>query len=221
MNRSTDRRRSRQGFGSRALATALITALLGACGTVPERPMPSQTEDTAAAEPDKGDPRARFSSAMDLWKQNQISEAETAFTELVQDFPDYAGPWTNLGILYAKSNRRDRAIGALTKAASLNPQNKTAFNWLGILHRESGDLNRALQSYQQALAIDPEYALAHYNLGILYDAHFKRPADALPHYRDYLRLAKTEDLKVMAWIAEIEARQPAPAPVAPSTDAAP
>jgi tetratricopeptide (TPR) repeat protein len=175
---------------------------------VPEKPQPPPVAAETPTPPDKGDPRARFDAALDLWRQNQIAEAEHAFKALANDFPDHAGPWTNLGILFARSNRRDQAIGALGKAATLNPQNKVAFNWLGILHREAGNHDRARLSYERALAIDPDYALAHYNLAVLLDAHLKRPADALPHYRDYLRLAKTDDLKVMAWIAEIEAASP-------------
>jgi tetratricopeptide (TPR) repeat protein len=206
MNRSTDcmpcRMPGRIGW-------LVLAGVLAACGSVPERPQPPPAQAEAPL-PDKGDPRARFNAALDLWRQNQIAEAEDAFKALVEDFPDHAGPWTNLGILFAKSNRRDQAIGALGKAATLNPQNKVAFNWLGILHREAGNLERARLAYERALAIDPDYALAHYNLGVLLDAHLKRPADALPHYRDYLRLARADDLRVMAWVAEIEATMPSP-----------
>ena len=176
--------------------------------------------------PDKGDPQARFDAALTLWRNNQIGEAEEAFVSLAQDFPQHAGPWTNLGILYAISNRREQAVGALTKAASLNPKNKVAYNWLGILSRESGDLNRARLAYDKALQLDPDYALAHYNLGLLLDAHLKQPAAALPHYRAYLQDGAADDLRVLAWIAEIEAAaRPAPQPPAagtvPATDTAP
>jgi tetratricopeptide (TPR) repeat protein len=215
MNRSTERERL---GAARRLGWLAAVALLAACGTVPKTPQPPPTPIEAPA-PDKGDPRARFNAALDLWRQNQIAEAEEAFKALANDFPDHAGPWTNLGILFARSNRRDQAIGALGKAATLNPQNKVAFNWLGILYREAGNHDRARLSYERALAIDPDYALAHYNLAVLLDAHLKRPADALPHYRDYLRLAKTDDLKVMAWIAEIEAALP-PAPEQPQAEPA-
>lgn len=193
----------------RAALIASSTVLLSACGsfggqTLPDRPEPETTA------PDKGDPQARFDAAMMLWQQNQISEAEEAFSSLSQDFPDFAGPWTNLGIMYAKSNRRERAIAALSKAATLNPQNKIAFNWLGILYREGGDLERARLAYEKALAIDPNYALAHYNLGVLLDEHLKRPLDAVPHYRAYQSLQDENDLRVMAWIAAIDAATPAP-----------
>ncbi len=202
------------------IAAALLALTLGACSSLsgpklPERPQPSGE----TSEVDKGDPQARFAEAMALWQQNQNAEAEAAFDALSRDFPDFAGPWTNLGILYAKSNRREQAISALSKAATLNPDNKIAFNWLGILYRESGDLNRAQLAYEKALAIDPNYALAHYNLGVLLDAHLKRPLDAVAHYRAYQSLHREDDLRVMAWIAAIDAAAtpatPAPAPPKP------
>lgn len=208
MNRSTD--------CARKLGAIALAAALAACGSVQQRPQPPDAPAGAETpvEADKGDPRQRFDAAMQLLRDNQIAEAEDALTQLAQDFPEHSGPWTNLGILFARSNRRPQALGAFSKAAQLNSQNKIAFNWLGILHRETGELDRARQSYERALTIDPGYAYAHYNLGLLLDAHLKRPTDALPHYREYLRLSNNDDLKVMAWIAEIEAANPAQTPEA-------
>ena len=79
---------------------------------------------------------------------------------------------------------------------------------------------RAQLAYEKVLKLDPDNALAHYNLAILFDEFLKRPADALPHYREYQRLSGKQDLKVMAWVAEIEASMPKPAPApvaAPAT----
>lgn len=201
-------------------AALLVTLALAACTTAPVTPRPappvSQPDSPAPVILDKGDPQQRFDQAMSLWQQAQVAEAEAALVSLVEDFPDHTGPWTNLGILYARSNRRDQAIGALLKAVSLKSDNALALNWLGILYRETGDLGRARVAYERALDADPNYALAHYNLGILFDAHLKRPADALNHYREYLRLGHADDLKVLAWVAEIEASLPAEA--APVTD---
>ena len=67
-------------------------------------------------------------------------------------------------------------IGALAKAAALNPDNKVAFNWLGILARETNDYPRAQLAYEKVLKLDPDNALAHYNLAILFDEFLKRPA---------------------------------------------
>lgn len=198
------------------LAVCLGLAACSAAPTLPEGPE-SPTGPTVV---DKGNPQTRFAAAMALHKQNQVAEAEEALKSLTADFPDHSGPWTQLGIIYAKSNRRDLAINALLKAATLNDRNKVAFNWLGILYRETGDFNRSRLSYDKALAIDPNYALAHYNLGVLLDAHLKQPANALPHYKAYQQAGHADDLRVMAWVAEIEASLAPPA-VAPAPGTAP
>jgi Flp pilus assembly protein TadD len=210
-------------LGQRTVLLALCLGL-AACGMIKPRPeAPGQADGPSAAVPDKGDPATRFAAALALQKQNQVAEAEEALKSLTTDFPDHSGPWTNLGIIYARSNRRDLAINALLKAATLNDSNKIAFNWLGILYRETGDLNRSRLSYEKALKIDPNYALAHYNLGVLLDAHMKQPLSALEHYKAYQQAGHADDLRVMAWVAEIEAAEAAkaPAPAAPAPGTAP
>lgn len=181
---------------------------------------PAVTTAPASAAPttsvpltDKSDPDARFKAALDLLKQNQPQEAEAVLNELSRDFPQFSGPFTELGILYAKSKRVQPAIAAFTRATTANPQNALAYNWLGILQRESKDYVRAEQAYQKALAINPNHAAANLNLGILYDAYLSRPHDALPYYRNYQRLGGQDDLRVLVWIAQIE-KLPPPAPVA-------
>ncbi len=206
------------------LVAALVLGLSGcslikpAADEAPPGADPAGSAIIAPALPDKGDPQARFSAALSLWQQNQIAETEEALKALIADFPEFSGPWTNLGILYAKSNRRDQAIGAMTKAISLNPDNDIAYNWLGILYRESRDYVRARSAYDKALDINPDSALAHYNLAILLDEHLKQPAQALPHYAAYQKLSGKQDLKVMAWVAEIEAAAKPRAPAAPAAN---
>lgn len=212
----------------RTLALALlVTAALAGCGrkaTRPDRPVtptPGTTAEqpAAPAEPakppaDKGDPEGRFNEALELMKQKKAPEAEAAFLALTKDFPDFSGPATNLGILFAKSNRRNEAIAAFTRAATLNGQNASAFNWLGIVNKEAGNYVRAKESYEKAISVKPDYAAAHLNLGLLLENQLKQPNEAVAHYREYYRISGGKDLRVLPWIAEIEARQP-PAAAAP------
>lgn len=232
-------------FGRLAAASALL--LLAACGAVrrddggvsppvtgntqtPSAPAPVQpgTPQSPAGTvakplppPDKGNPEQRFAQALEQLRGNQTEEAEAAFQALTADFPEFAGAWTDLGIIYAKSNRRDAALGALSRAVSINKRNAVAQNWLGILYREARDYSRAERAYQAALDAQPEYGLAHLNLGILYDEYLKRPLDALPHYKAYQQYGGKDDLRVLAWIAEIEAPQKAAAKAAATTPPAP
>lgn len=196
-------------------ALALVLTL-AACKTAPKRedadgPVSSAATEEAVKAADKGDPESRFAAALELMKTKKTAEAEAAFIKLSQDFPDYTGPHTNIGILYAKSNRRDAAITAFKNATNTNPKNAPAFNWLGVMYREAGDYPNARKSYEKALQINSGYAAAQLNLGLLFDEYLKQPNEALPHYREYLRLYGKEDLRVLAWIAEIESAQKAAA----------
>jgi tetratricopeptide (TPR) repeat protein len=212
---------------SKLTATLLLSLMLAACGSAPKKTdgptAPAVGQAEAPKPPDKGDPQARFNAALEQLKTKQLQEAEQSLVSLTQDFPQFSGPWTNLGIIYAKSNRKPQAAIAFNKAAVLNQENVVAFNWLGILARETNDYPRAQLAYEKVLKLDPDNALAHYNLAILFDEFLKRPADALPHYREYQRLSGRQDLKVLAWVAEIEASmpKPAPAPVATPSPAPP
>jgi tetratricopeptide (TPR) repeat protein len=211
-------------FVAALLATALIAGCSGFAKKGPSRPgaAPTQRPSVGAkpALPSKGDPQARFNDAVQLMKQKKLPEAEAAFVALNADFPQYSGPMTNLGIIYAKSNRRDQAIAVLSKATSLNSKNAVAWNWLGMEQREAGNGGGAEQAYLNALRANPNYAPAHLNVGILYDTYLGRPADALVHYRQYQQLAGKDELRVAAWIAEIESKQPVSKP-APAQQATP
>ncbi|WP_420465052.1 tetratricopeptide repeat protein [Panacagrimonas sp.] len=195
----------------RHVASLLLAAsLLSGCASrqaQPDRPGEAVAPGTETAEPvaDLGDPEARFAQALELMRTRQTTEAEAAFTALAEDFPEFSGPQTNLGILYAQSNRRDAAVAAFTRAATANPDNASAFNWLGVLNRQAGDFERARQAYEKALSVNPDYAAAHLNLGLLYEDHLGQPEQALVHYREYLRVTNGEDLRVLPWIGEIEA----------------
>ena len=223
----------------RTLALALlVTVALAGCGrkaTRPDRPTtpttsdtttePGTTTDPAKPPADKGDPEGRFNEALELMKQKKTAEAEAAFLALTKDFPDFSGPVTNLGILFAKTNRRNEAIAAFTRAATLNGQNASAFNWLGIVNREAGNYPRAKESYEKAISVKPDYAAAHLNLGLLLENQLRQPEQAVEHYREYYRISGGKDLRVLPWIAEIEARNapaaaPVPAAAAPSRTSA-
>jgi tetratricopeptide (TPR) repeat protein len=145
-------------------------------------------------------------------KAHKVPQAIAAFEALGKDNPNLSGVWTDLGILYAQTKKRDAAIDAMSHAVSVNPANAVAYNWLGVLNREAGNYTQAEAAYRQALAVRSDYASAHYNLAILYDQYMNRPQDALDQYHAWQQISGSDDLKVQAWIKMLEARlNPAPA----------
>lgn len=206
-------------FVSNALLAAVVCGIIAGCAgkqtkpddaplpDIPDASVEAAAEDDTDAAPVKT-PEERFAQALTLMKQRKTAQAEAAFMELAKDFPDATGPQTNLGIIFANTKRNDAAIAAFTRAASANGENASAFNWLGILNRRSGNFERAKLSFEKAIEVNPNYAAAHLNLGLLLELSMNQPADAVESYRSYQKVVGEKDLRVLPWIAEIEARQP-------------
>lgn len=186
----------------------------------PATPKPASTAAT------KGDPEQRFAEIMQLMQTGQMDQAEEALRKLSADFPEFGGPFTNLGIIYGKSGRRAAALPTLERAVRANPKNAVAQNWLGMMYREARDFVKAERAYLTALDLKPDYGYAHLNLGLLYDNYLQRRSDALLHFKAYQKFGGAEDLRVLVWIAEIEAAQkaatqPPAAPASPPAVPAP
>lgn len=204
-------------------ALAALIVLLAACGGAPVKQDNPNTKKptTPIKAPDHGDPQARFDAALTQMKDGDADAAQQAFTDLAKDFPQYAGPWTNLGILYAKAKKRDAAINAFTRAAQIDPNNIVAFNWLGILNREAGNYERAKQAYEKGLQVAPGDTMTRLNYAMLLDQYLKQPDAALAQYKQVQSELGKEDLPLTAWIAELEARLKTSAPPPAATVAAP
>jgi len=214
---SFPRARPRVARQSSAFVAALCAvALLGGCAgpakkPVARKPAPTQskpatsTPAAGAPVPAQPAPTGAYAEALKLLKTNQLEQAEAALQAVAKANPQASGPLTNIGIVYARTNRKVEARTAFTRAINVNPANAAAHNWLGVLAREAGDFARAEQAYQAALAADATYAAAQLNLAILYDLHLKRPADALAAYRKYEALTGRKDARVAVWIGELEA----------------
>ncbi|MBV8063858.1 MAG: tetratricopeptide repeat protein [Nevskia sp.] len=182
-----------------------------------EEKAPEQNAPAAAKAPDKGDAEQRFQQALQLMKGKKPQEARDAFAKLAQDFPQYAGPLNDLGVLQAQGKQRDQAIASFARAASVNAQDDFAWGWLGILYRENGDYGRSEQAYQKAIALKSGNPITHLNLGILYDAYLRRPQDALAQYREYQRIAGKDSKPIVAaWINELQDGLPQAAGKAPA-----
>ena len=65
------------------------------------------------------------------------TEAELQLEQLILQYPDYAGPYVNLAIVYRRSDRIEEARDALDRALLIDPGHAAANNQLGILHRSA------------------------------------------------------------------------------------
>ena len=196
-------------------ASALAVFLLAGCAPQTTKPDDTDTSELAGEDeetdvvPDKGDPEARFKVALKKLKRGKLKDARKDFFTLSQDFPDYPGPYINLGIIHQKQKRRDQAIGSYSRAQKLDENNVVALNLLALAFQEDKNFERAEKNWKKAIAADSSYTPAMFNLGLMLEDQ-GRNAEAISYYKQYLAAAKKDDLRVKVWIAELSAKVPQP-----------
>lgn len=188
---------------SKTLLLIAAVTLLGACATAPDSGTAGQ-KTKGSGMPDKA--RAAYERAIWSAKAGRNDEAIALFEKLSRDFPDMALAYTNLGLLYLKTDKLPQAEQALQQAVTLDPANAVAYNHLGVVFREQGKFKPALQAYQAALRARPDYAAAHLNLGILYDIYLQDLSLALQQYEAYQNLTGDRDKQVANWIVDLKRR---------------
>ena len=243
-----------------AAALTCVLALLGACSshavkpvaaapqaatpTTPgaAQPAPAAAAPGAAAVPaaPRPDPspaaRADFDRALRYMRAGNATEAELGFKQVALQYPQFAAPLVDLGLLERKQGELEQSEASLKGAVAREGGNALAWTELGVTQRMRGRFKEAADSYEQALAADPRYAPAWRNLGVLADLYLGDPQRALKAFEQYKAITG-EDKPVNSWIAELRQRlgikapdaSPAPAATpegappaaAPAPDAAP
>lgn len=149
---------------------------------------------------------AAYDRALALMESGDLLAAEAAMQALTRKYSSSAGPWINLAIIYASTDRVDEVEPALMMAIELNPKSAEAYNQLGIHYRQQGRFGDSQQAYATAVDIDPDYALAYLNYGVLMDLYLQQPEEALAHYERFQELEGGDDPQIVRWIAEVKRR---------------
>jgi len=147
-----------------------------------------------------------YRQALVLMQAEQWPEAGLRLEEITVQYPDYAGPWLNLGICRAKLGEIDAAETAFKASIERNPENPVAYNQLGVLYRHLGRFDEAWAMYEAALSVAPDDPDTHWNLGILHDLYLPDTGQALQHYERYQQLTDSDDRQLQAWIADLMQR---------------
>lgn len=116
-----------------------------------------------------------------LWLGN-YDGALASFESAVNQNPNRAEAWIQVGYCKIKQGRSAEAVNAYKRALRLRPNSVEAYNKLGDAYYFMGSFGEAAESYQQAARLRPDLAEAFYNLGMTYLELGDRAA-ALTHAR--------------------------------------
>lgn len=152
--------------------------------------------------------RDEFSRAKQAMIKKNWKEAESILLLMTNTYPELAGVYTNLGIVYGQMGELEKAENAYRFALKTNPMNFDAYTNLGINLREQGKFNEAEQNYLAALERWPHHQPSVLNLGILYDMYLGKLEEALAYYQLAQQLNDEEDRVLKGWIIDLQRRLP-------------
>ncbi|MBW4686993.1 MAG: tetratricopeptide repeat protein [Komarekiella atlantica HA4396-MV6] len=105
----------------------------------------------------------RIDYSQKLLDAGEITEAETALTELIKDQPDFAEAWNRRAFLYYSIANYRKSLLDCQKAVQLNSIHFGALHGMGLCYAALGDYGKAIQAFQRALEIQP-YSLVNQKL---------------------------------------------------------
>ena len=100
-------------------------------------------------------------------QQNQYAQAIESLQFAVQQNPNNAEAWAQLGHAYFDSNQPVKAIESYNKSLSIIPSNPPVLTDLGVMYRRNGQPDKAIESFDKALQITPGFEQALFNKGIV------------------------------------------------------
>jgi len=90
----------------------------------------------------------------------RVHHAVAGFAHIIRLQPKDADAWQRLGILCMADRQFDRSLGALSTAATLDPNDLVTSRFLGIVQLHAGRVEEATRSLNAVLARQPEDAEA-------------------------------------------------------------
>jgi len=123
-----------------------------------------------------------------LKKDAVVYDLETLFSKEERSEKNIqANSFYNLGLIYAKRGKFERAETNFLKAIKFSPDFSQAHANLGTLYDELRDYPKALAQFETAIYLDPENPVYRFNLGLVY-AKTDRLEDAMIQFRRVLEI---------------------------------
>jgi Flp pilus assembly protein TadD len=125
---------------------------------------------TDADKKSKTEPTAWFAQALAYMRIKHWQEAEHALRQALQDDPDYAEAYCNLGYVLEQRGYPDAAEVAYRHSMAIAPSLLNAALNLGVMLQTQSRFDEVEAIYQQAIRLHPDQPAPWTNLGILYTA---------------------------------------------------
>ena len=115
---------------------------------------------------------------------DKIAELEI----FVEQHPDDARAWANLGHVYFDADQPDSAIQAYQKSLALVPGDPAVLTDMGVMYRRNGEPDKAIQAFDQAVAASPGFETALFNKGVVLMADLNDLEGAMAAWKELVKV---------------------------------
>ena len=95
---------------------------------------------------------------------NRQTEALIIFSELVENFPDYAEAWNRRATLHYILGNYQESIDDIERVLSLEPRHFGALSGLGLVYLQLDQLRKAKEAFEDLIKVHPNSPNARENL---------------------------------------------------------
>jgi tetratricopeptide (TPR) repeat protein len=121
-------------------------------------------------------------------QQNQLLQQIESLQLTVQQNPNNAQAWTQLGHAYFDTDQPAKAIEAYNKSLAIIPSNPPILTDLGVMYRRNGQPDKAIESFDKALEASPGFEQALFNKGIVQYNDLDDLEGAIQSWRELVRV---------------------------------
>lgn len=194
------------------LLIAIAIGISG-CSSVPPKPKVIDTQEAVTEKTLSAELTQSFADALTLLRDEKFQQSEVMLLNITSEYPDFAGPWSNLAIAQLSLEKYDDSLMSINKSLAVDEKFCPSLSLKGIILRELGRFSEAKAAYLSAIECNPEDMISLYNLGVLSDLYLHDDASALFYYERYLvALNETEgaskDSTVESWVVGLKRRVP-------------
>jgi|TARA_R110002049_G_scaffold4967_1_gene34696 Tfp pilus assembly protein PilF len=188
------------------LSILFVLTLLVACSGTPKKPVIVIEKISVNTLPVLSEAeKASYQKALKFLSQEEFSQAELLFNDLVEKQPMLTGAFVNLGVIKKKSGQLEEAKTFFLKALEINPNFIDALLQQSLMYQDSGEFTKAEDLLRRAEAVQPNHPLVNYNLGVLYELYLQEYSLAIKYYQRYISVSNADDVEmVKRWVQLLE-----------------
>jgi tetratricopeptide (TPR) repeat protein len=109
-----------------------------------------------------------YSKGMDEVEKEHTDKAVAYFEKAVNEDPEFAFAWDNLGLNYRKLNNYDKAIECYKKSLAIDPNGLMPLQNIAIVYQYKKEYQKAIEAYGKLAELDKNNPEIYYGIGNVY-----------------------------------------------------